>query len=50
MQLIDWILVAGIGAVLVFCVLFICKSKKAGNKCIGCPHSGNCSGGCGYDK
>lgn len=26
--------------------LYIMKSKKAGNKCIGCPHGGSCSGGC----
>ena len=26
--------------------LYIYKAKKSGRKCIGCPHSKNCSGGC----
>ncbi|MBR6780150.1 MAG: FeoB-associated Cys-rich membrane protein [Clostridia bacterium] len=26
------------------------RSKKKGQKCIGCPYSGQCSGGCGNDK
>lgn len=25
---------------------YIYKKKKAGIKCIGCPHAGSCSGGC----
>ena len=26
---------------------YIYKAKKSGKKCIGCPESGNCAGGCG---
>ena len=28
-------------------VFYICRSKKKGTKCIGCPDSGACSGDCG---
>ena len=24
--------------------LYICKAKKKGQKCIGCPHASNCAG------
>ena len=27
-------------------IAYIVKAKKSGQKCIGCPHSQNCSGGC----
>ena len=27
-------------------VAYICKAKKKGVKCIGCPDSGKCSGNC----
>ena len=27
-------------------VVYICKAKKKGVKCIGCPSSGKCSGNC----
>ena len=26
--------------------IYIYREKKRGSKCIGCPHSKNCSGGC----
>ena len=26
---------------------YIYRAKKRGQKCIGCPHSKNCSGSCG---
>ena len=25
---------------------YVYKAKKSGKKCIGCPDSGSCSGGC----
>lgn len=27
-------------------IYYVYKEKKAGKRCIGCPHSGTCSGGC----
>lgn len=27
-------------------ITYIVIAKKRGNKCIGCPHSKQCSGGC----
>lgn len=27
-------------------VIYIRREKKKGKKCIGCPYSGSCSGGC----
>ena len=41
-----------LAAILGGATLYIVKAKKAGQKCIGCPHSracgkaGGCSGGC----
>ena len=29
---------------------YVYKAKKSGQKCIGCPHSNNCSGNCGCNK
>ncbi len=26
---------------------YVYRAKKQGQKCIGCPHAKNCSGGCG---
>ncbi len=46
MQLIDIVIAAVILAILGLCVLFIYRSKKQGNKCIGCPDGGKCSGCC----
>ena len=27
-------------------IYYVYREKKAGKRCIGCPHSGSCSGGC----
>lgn len=32
-----------IGIILFFASLYIYRSKKKGNKCIGCPYAKNCS-------
>ena len=37
------ILVALLAAILGFAVWYICKAKKRGQKCIGCPSGGCCS-------
>ena len=35
-------------AIVALAVWYICKAKKSGKKCIGCPDGGSCSGcGCG---
>lgn len=47
MKLIDIVIVAVILLILIAAGWFIYKSKKSGKKCIGCPDSGSCSGGCG---
>ena len=46
MKWIDLIIVAVILLIVGLAVFAICKVKKSGRKCIGCPDSGTCSGGC----
>ena len=40
------ILVLVVGAA----VLYIVRAKKRGEKCIGCPNAGVCSGNCGANS
>lgn len=42
----DIIIIAILLVILGASVFYIWKSKKKGIKCIGCPYSGSCSGGC----
>ena len=44
------ILILVLAAILGGAIFYIYKAKKSGKKCIGCPHSCNCSGGCGGHK
>jgi hypothetical protein len=46
----DIIIVAVLVAITVSILVYIGKQKKKGNKCIGCPHGGNCSGNCADKK
>ena len=46
MNPIDYILIAVIVAIAALSIWAIIKSKKSGKKCIGCPDSGSCGGGC----
>lgn len=46
MELVDYILIAVIAAVVFGAVYAIYRSKKSGKKCIGCPDSGSCGGNC----
>ena len=49
----DIIMFAVIAAVVGAAVLYICREKKRGTKCIGCPYGKQCSGscsGCGEEK
>ena len=43
MQIIDFVIIAVVVAVLGFAVWYIRKSKKSGKKCIGCPEGCSCS-------
>ena len=39
----DYIILAIIIAILISAIAYVVKQKKKGVKCIGCPHSKNCS-------
>lgn len=42
----DSIIILVVAAILALAGLYVCKAKKSGQKCIGCPHSKTCSGNC----
>ena len=44
------ILVVVLVAILGLALFAVYRSRKRGKKCIGCPGSGSCSGGCGCGK
>ena len=46
MNPIDYIILAIVAAILGGAIYFICRAKKNGAKCIGCPDSKTCSGNC----
>jgi len=46
MSPVDIVLILVIAAIVCGAGLYIYKAKKSGKKCIGCPHSGTCSGNC----
>ena len=43
----DVVIIAVIVTVVGLASFYIYRAKKKGQKCIGCPCSGNCSGNCG---
>ena len=43
----DIIALAVIALIIGGAIVYIIKAKKAGQKCIGCPYSKDCSGVCG---
>ena len=45
-MMIDYVIVAVILAILGGAIAYICKAKKKGVKCVGCPNGGNCNGKC----
>ena len=47
MEMIDYVLIAVIAAIVGLAAWYIFKTKKNGKKCIGCPDSAHCSGCCG---
>lgn len=48
--MINWIVLGIIAAVAALAAFYIYKAKRRGQKCIGCPYSGCCSGSCGGEK
>ena len=46
MSAMDWIVVGVIVTVLGLAVFYVYRAKKKGQKCVGCPHCGSCSGNC----
>jgi hypothetical protein len=43
----DYLVLAVIVAILGCVIFYICRAKKKGVKCIGCPYAKECSGKCG---
>lgn len=42
----DIIVIAVIAVVVGLAGFYVCRAKKKGRKCIGCPDSSSCSGNC----
>ena len=42
----DYIVLAIVLVLLGLAIGYIVKAKRSGQKCIGCPHSKSCKGGC----
>ncbi|MBR5437495.1 MAG: FeoB-associated Cys-rich membrane protein [Clostridia bacterium] len=42
----DIIIIAVVLLIVSLSALYVYREKKKGRKCIGCPYSGTCSGGC----
>ena len=47
MTLVDVLVIFAVLGILGGAVTYIIKEKKRGKKCIGCPYSEGCNGGCG---
>jgi len=45
--MVNYVLIGLIAAILGISVTYIRREKRKGRKCIGCPYSGACAGGCG---
>ena len=46
MGIVDYSILALVVLIVAAAGYFIYRAKKRGQKCIGCPHSGTCSGNC----
>ncbi len=40
------IIILIVALIITFAIVYIIKSKKKGNKCIGCPYGSKCNGKC----
>ncbi|MGM9642459.1 MAG: hypothetical protein ACI3XI_04540 [Eubacteriales bacterium] len=47
---IDIIVIAALAGVIGAICFYLHRQKKQGVKCVGCPHSKNCSGHCNCNK
>lgn len=50
MGVVDYIAIGVIVLVLGAAVAYLVRSKKRGDKCVGCPYCKSCSGKCASDK
>ena len=46
MNMIDIGILLAVAAVIGFVIRYICRAKKKGVRCIGCPHAAACGGAC----
>ena len=46
MNVLDYVILAVIAAILSLAIFYIIRAKKRGAKCIGCPNGASCSGKC----
>ena len=46
MRIEDVVIIVILVAILLGALIYVGNQKKKGNKCIGCPYSEKCSGGC----
>ncbi len=42
----DIVILSVIAAIIGAATWYVIKAKRSGKKCIGCPDSGSCTGGC----
>ena len=50
MSTVDYIAIAAIALIIGAAIFYIVRSKKRGQKCIGCPYAKQCGGNCGTNK
>ena len=43
---IDYAIIAAVVLMIGGAVFYIIRTKRSGQRCVGCPHSKTCSGGC----
>ncbi len=44
MDILDFVLIAVIALAIGGAVMYLVRAKKRGQKCVGCPYSGECCG------
>ncbi len=46
MNIPELIIISVVVLILAAAIFYVYRAKKRGRKCIGCPYSGECNGGC----